>query len=65
MEKYIKYKRFEESLDKKDIQTFLDDLVVEGWDIIYYNEVVILDTYSGLIKINIVVVCGKKQNDIL
>ncbi len=65
MERYIKYKRFEETLNEKDIQTFFDDLVTGGWDIIYYNEEVLLDTYTGFSKLKIIIVCGKKQENVL
>lgn len=48
MERYIKYKRFVECLTPTGIQVFFDDLVKEGWDILYYREKL----------------CGEKQNEI-
>jgi hypothetical protein len=69
MEKYIKYKRFNETHDQTSIQTLYDKLVTEGWDIIYYREI---QQPSGLLSnspkeenIHVVIVAGKKQNDTL
>ncbi|MFA5207341.1 MAG: hypothetical protein WC428_01675 [Candidatus Paceibacterota bacterium] len=71
MEVYFKYKRFEIVTIEDKIQEFLDDLIKEGWQIIYYNEIVKLDNVvnSGSIissrKIFITVVAGKKQDNTL
>lgn len=67
MEKYIKYKRIVEkfTLNNKfqyNTQDFLDRLVTDGYDIIYYDE------YEEKIInkvpiLNVIVVVGKKQNN--
>jgi hypothetical protein len=69
MEKYIKYKRFNETHDQKSIQTLYDKLVTEGWDIIYYKEI---QQPSGMLSsspqeenIHVVILAGKRQNDTL
>lgn len=60
MERFIKYKRFEVT-NTENIQQFFDELIKEGWEIIYYNEVEI-NGGSGYDKfIKIIVVAGKKQ----
>lgn len=64
MERYIKYKRIEETITKSALQMFFDDLVKEGFEIIYYrenNE----DVKRGFENIGIVMVVGKKQSGIL
>ena len=60
MEAYIKYKRFQTELitGSKEYQNFLDTLIQEGWQIIYYSEQPI-DMFSH----RIVVVAGKKQSN--
>ena len=60
MEAYIRYKRFETKLivGSKDHQDFFDDLIKEGWQIIYYSEQSV-DMFSH----RIVVVAGKKQGN--
>jgi hypothetical protein len=65
MEKYIRYKRFSEVHTEKTLQDFLDRLITEGWEIIYYEEVkkssgTLTDT-PGEISIHITVLAGKKQ----
>ena len=64
MEKFIKYKRFQENLEQGKIQEFLDNLIRDGWEIIYYNEEFEPLLNSGLsldFRLRIVVVAGKKQ----
>jgi len=62
MERFIKYKRFETvELDK--IQSFFDNLIKEGWEIIYYNEIDVSLTISPF-GIKVIVVAGKKQETI-
>jgi basic membrane lipoprotein Med (substrate-binding protein (PBP1-ABC) superfamily) len=61
MEKYIKYKRFtKDFIDNDKIQEFFDELITDGWDIIYYQE-----EPKDVKILNIVVVVGKRQNTIL
>ena len=69
MERYIKYKRFSETHDQKSIQTLYDNLVTEGWDIIYYKEI---QQPSGMLSsspqeqnIHVVILAGKRQGDTL
>ena len=58
MERYIRYQRLETTeIDK--LQTFFDNLIKEGWEIIYYNEVE--DRTYGF-GFKVVVVVGKKQH---
>ena len=59
MEKFIKYKRFEHK-DMESLQTFFDDLIKEGWEIIHYNEVETKPSES-IWGFKVVVVAGKKQ----
>lgn len=61
MEAYIRYHRFVKDLNgEKEIQAFLDEIVKEGWEIIYYNESV-KDAFTLTIKI----LGGKRQSNIL
>ena len=66
MEKYIKYKRFNEVYTESTIQEFFDRLITEGWEIIYYEEIrkssgPITNTPDE-ISIHVTVVAGKKQD---
>lgn len=71
MEKFIKYKRIIKRFGPKDLesnlQNFFDELIKDGWEIIYYNEnrnkVAVLKVYMSYLEI--IVVIGKKQNNIL
>ena len=39
MEEYIRYKRFTKQFDNViNIQSFFDELITDGWQIISYNE---------------------------
>ena len=40
METFIKYKRFEQEIDGESPQDFFDDLIKDGWQIIFYNEII-------------------------
>lgn len=62
MDVYFKYKRFEEILSRIEIQDFLDSLIKEGWQIIFYNEIELsLDSYNSTLKLKITILAGKKQ----
>lgn len=66
MEKYIKYKRFNEVHTQSTIQGFFDKLVTEGWEIIYYEEMrkssgPLTDNGNEEITIHVTVVAGKRQ----
>jgi hypothetical protein len=72
METFIKYKRFEQVIDGENPQDFFDDLIKEGWQIIFYNEIIKIDyvqVTSGntipMKKFIIIVVAGKKQDNSL
>ena len=62
MDRFIKYRRFEEKLSPEELQKFFDDLIGDGWEIIHYQEDLI-----GVVntKIHVVIVAGKKQNNVL
>lgn len=60
MEQYIKYKRFEKELitGSPDYQEFLDTLIKEGWQIIYYNEQLV-----SMFAHRVTIVAGKIQDN--
>lgn len=72
MSNYIKYKRFEECIDKEKFDEFFDTFIRGGWEIIYYNESEVATTdwkeecstgfRTPIQKIKIVVVAGKTGN---
>jgi hypothetical protein len=72
METYIKYKRFEQEINDGNLQDFFDDLIKEGWQIIFYNEIIKIDYVNvgggntvPVKKFMIIVVAGKKQDNSL
>lgn len=74
MNKFIKYKRIVETVhdNHEEIQKFFDKLITDGWEIINYNEtcrseVAVGETtaYNFVSCLDIVVIVGKKQNNIL
>lgn len=71
MEKYIKYKRIRASIldSQENIQTFLDELIKDGWEIIYWNEKSggAFDTENSTIQyhIDITTLVGKRQNNVI
>ena len=72
METYIKYKRFEQEINDGNLQDFFDDLIKEGWQIIYYNEIIKIDYVNvgggntvPVKKFMVIVVAGKKQDNSL
>jgi len=69
---YIKYQRFSKNLrEGKEVQNFFDELIKNGWEIIYYSERIDPiettklqfsdDEQTSNTIINIVVVVGKKN----
>jgi hypothetical protein len=50
----IKYNRFNETHNKESLQKFFDDLIIGGWNIIYYDEMKMIDE-----MINITVIAAK------
>ena len=72
METFIKYKRFEQEINDGNLQDFFDDLIKEGWQIIYYNEIIKIDYVNvgggntvPVKKFMVIVVAGKKQDNSL
>lgn len=66
MNKYIKYKRIYEKTNDEEIQSILDNLIVEGWEIIYYNEsnknISITEVmYSDKHVFHVTILAGKKN----
>lgn len=53
----VKYKRFQETHKADSIQFFLDSLIYDGWEIIYYNE-----TEINSYQFKVTVIGVKKQN---
>jgi len=60
MEKPIKYKRFAEFHTEQTLETFFDELITNGWEIISYEEERRLEN-----SILVIVICAKKQNNII
>lgn len=69
MDKPIKYRRFSGTYNKESLQTFLDELIIEGWEMIYYNEIIqssgVLTSSPNEISIHIVIIGCKKQSSVL
>ena len=72
METFIKYKRFEQEINDGNLQDFFDDLIKEGWQIIFYNEIIKIDYVNvgggntvPVKKFMVIVVAGKKQDNSL
>lgn len=53
MNKYIRYERMEGSYNKESIKELFEDIVKNGWDIIYYNEL-----NNNEMALHVVVLCG-------
>ncbi len=59
MERYIKYKRIVKKFyisNSEKIQEFFDELIKDGYEIIYYHEEII-----NMLELQITLVIGKKQ----
>jgi hypothetical protein len=66
MEKYIKFKRFEyNGILLNKIQEIFDELIMNGWEIIHYNEDRIPVHESEVQTFLVVIVAGKKQENTL
>jgi hypothetical protein len=69
MEKYVRYKRFSETHTEITVQEFYNKLITEGWEIIYYNEIIhpvgALAGGPQNMTFYVVVVAGKRQEDTL
>lgn len=65
MERCIKYRRFEyNKISPDELQKNFDDLISNGWDIIYYNEER-TPVHDVEISLLVVIVAGKKQDNTL
>jgi hypothetical protein len=62
MEAFIQYKRIEEKLSPARLQILFNELITDGFEIIYYNEIKAAtnDVY-GNEQLTVVIVAGKKQ----
>lgn len=49
-----RYKRFNKTVTNETLHDLFNELTTEGWDIIYYNEIVTL-----AIEFNVTIVCSK------
>ena len=62
----IKYKRFSETHTETSLQNFFDMLITEGWEIIYYNEIIqssgVLTNTPNEVNIHVTAVGCKKQD---
>jgi hypothetical protein len=69
MEKPIKYKRFSGTYNKESIQTFFNELIIEGWEIINYHEIIqpmgILTATPNEILIHVTILGCKRQSNVL
>lgn len=63
VEGFVKYRRIEENVDEYYIQDFLDDLIKDGWEIIFYSEKEKLDSsFDKLVKyIPVILIVGKRR----
>jgi hypothetical protein len=61
MGNFIKYKRFTKEFgDEEKIQEFLDELITDGWEIVYYYE-----RPKDLKTLSIIVIAGKNRKEVL
>ena len=73
MEVYIRYKRIKKTIDEDKFDEFFENLIKDGWEIIYYQEdkpiiekkSVAVESFIEYIKIPVTLVVGKKQNNII
>jgi hypothetical protein len=69
MVQIIKYKRFSETHTETSIQNFFDKLITDGWEIIYYNEIIqssgVLTSTPNEVSIHVTAVGCRKQNNTL
>lgn len=72
---YVKYKRIKETFKfnlinskefENDLQLFLDKLVQDGWDIIYYDEhyFTVPENDAAIPHLQVTVLVGKTSNQI-
>jgi hypothetical protein len=62
MDRFIKYKRIEEKLTPQELQVIFDDLIKDGFEIIYYSEnKAATNDIFGHEQLTIVIVAGRKQ----
>ena len=61
MERPFKYQRVDVTVSIDDIQSLLDSWIVNGFEIINYNETIILDDSLNESKLRIIALLCKKQ----
>ena len=62
MEAFIQYKRIEEKLSPARLQLLFNELITDGFEIIYYNEIKAgTNDVFGNEQLTVVIVAGKKQ----
>ena len=61
MERPFKYQRVDITIPIDDIQSLLDSWIVNGFEIINYNETIILDDSLNESKLRIIALLCKKQ----
>lgn len=62
MDRFIKYKRIEEKLTPNQLQVIFDDLIKDGFEIIYYDEIkAATNDVFGQEQLTVVIVAGRKQ----
>ena len=61
MERPFKYQRVDITISIDDIQSLLDSWIVNGFEIINYNETIILDDSLNESKLRIIALLCKKQ----
>lgn len=68
MEKFIKYKRIRKVFYEDELEKYFDELITEGWEIIYYDETNHSYVSSGNVnkmQFTVIIVAGKKQSNVL
>jgi len=60
---YIKYKRIADIFNSEMLQEKLDSFIVEGWEIIYYNEKIMEKTQTDE-RIFVTIVVGKPNEGV-
>lgn len=63
MEKPIKYKRFDVVVNNVELEELFDRIIIDGFEIIYYNEKPVFD--DGQSRLHIIIVAYKKQSNTL
>lgn len=65
MERYIKYTRIVKKVNNDSIIDLFDNLISNGWEIIYYREDSKEIYLDNNFEFNVLIVAGKRQNSVL